>query len=84
MKDTPADVEARFRSMILEQTPARRLIMSCRMFSTAKALIRAGILAESGGRLPDDLRQRIFRRLYSRDFDSSDLERILEHLGLTG
>jgi hypothetical protein len=80
MSDGPIDMEAHFRQMLLAETPARRLAMGCGMFSTAKALIRAGIVSEFGGSEPEDLRQRIFLRLYGRDFDVSRQENILRCL----
>jgi len=80
MRDTPADVDARFREMMLSQSPSRRVAMACRMFSTAKALVRAGILQESGELDAEDLRERVFQRIYGNDFSASDREKILRHL----
>jgi hypothetical protein len=82
MADGPIDMEARFRQRLLAETPARRLAMGCSMFSTAKALIRAGIVNEFGGSEPEDLRQRIFLRLYGRDFGADEREAILGRLNL--
>ena len=82
MRDTPRDVEARYREMILSQTPARRFAMCCNMNSTARALVRAGILQECGGKEPEDYRERLFLRFYGRDFDAAELEKILTHLRL--
>ena len=56
-------IEARFRRMILSQTPGRRVAMACQMFSTGVTLIRAG-LKEKSYRDELNLRQRIFLRLY--------------------
>jgi len=53
------------------------------MFSTAKALVRAGILQEFGELNAEDLRERIFQRIYGRDFSASDLEKILRYLRST-
>jgi hypothetical protein len=80
MKDTPPDLESRYRDMILAQTPARRFAMACNMNSTARALVRAGILHECGGREPEDYRERFFLRFYGRDFAPAELEKILAHL----
>jgi hypothetical protein len=82
MPNDTNDIEARFRQMLLAEMPARRLAMGCSMFSTAKALIRAGILSELGGSEPEDLRQRVFLRLYGRDVGANERESILRHLKL--
>lgn len=71
-----------YRQMILALSPAERLAMACNMFSEAKALVRAGIISECGGSEPDDLRRRMFIRLYAGDFEPAELEKILKHLGL--
>jgi len=81
MTDTPREVEARFRRMILARSPAERLAMACRMFGTAKALVRAGILqTASGDPGPKELRERMFLRLYGRDFDASQRQKVHDHL----
>ena len=81
MSDRVKETEALYRSMMRAQPPAARLRMACRMFATAKALIRAGILSRgesvSGS---DDLRAMIFQRLYGCDFDDSQIRKIIDHL----
>jgi hypothetical protein len=83
MKDTPANVEARYREMLLSLSPIERLVMACRMFSTAKALVQAGILNENPELDEKALRGKIFQRFYGGDFSASESERILRHLGNT-
>jgi hypothetical protein len=83
MMTTPGDVDARFRKMILSRSPAARLGMSCRMFSTARSLMAAGILAGRGDVDPGYLRERIFLRLYGDDFSIPERERILRYLRTT-
>lgn len=77
MKDTPDAIEAKFHAMILARSPAERLSMACKMFTTAKALIAAGLLQEYGELDQNELRRRIFLRLYADDFDEVDREKIL-------
>ena len=83
MKDTSDAVEAKFREMVLARSPAERLAMACGMFTTAKALIRAGLLQECGDLDRAELRRRIFFRLYGDDFDEVDKEKILSLLTVT-
>jgi len=80
MKDTPEAVEKRFREMMMARSPAERLAMACRMFSTAKALVRAGLLHKHGHLEPQELRRHIFLRFYGNDFSKEECERILDVL----
>jgi hypothetical protein len=80
MKDTPAHVEKRYRDMMMARTPVERLKMASRMFSTAKALVRAGLLHQYGHLEPQELRRHIFLRFYGNDFSEAEREKILEYL----
>ena len=82
MKDTPADVEARYRRQLMALSPPRRLAMACRMFATAKALIRAQV-ARGGPVSPAEARRLMFLRLYGQDFSETDRAKILAHLEAT-
>ncbi len=82
MKDTPAEVDALFRTMVLAVSPAERVAMACRMFETAKALIRAGIEDEYGPLPPDRLREYMFLRLYGQDFGEEEKAKIISSLRL--
>jgi hypothetical protein len=79
MSSTHEDAEARFRKMMLNQSPGERVAMACRMFSTGRTLLRAGLPEPS---LEDTLNQhqRIFLRLYGADFSPSEREKILKTL----
>jgi hypothetical protein len=79
MNDNPIDIEERFRKMIMARSPQERLAMACRMFATAKTLVRAGIKEEHG--LIDDpyeLRKHMFLRLYGQDFGETEQAKILD------
>ena len=78
MTDTSPDVEARYRERILALSPAARLGMASRMFSTARTLAMAGLRFEPGGSL--SIQERLFRRLYGKDFSEQEAERIAAHL----
>ena len=80
---TPPEEDPRYRRMILARSPSERLAMACGMFSAAKTLVRAGIVSECGGTEPEDLRRRIFLRLYGGDFEPTKLKKILKRLGLS-
>ena len=81
MRDTSEDVEKRYRSMLLALEPAERLKMGCRMFSTARALVSAGIRHELKGKAgPGEIRRKIFLRFYGNDFSDHELQEILSAL----
>jgi hypothetical protein len=80
MKDTSAAMERKFHEMLLARSPQERLVMTCRMFGTAKALIRAGLLHEYGCLDPGELRRRVFLRLNGDDFGEKERERIASHI----
>ena len=73
-------MEHRFYEMMLERSRAERLEMACDMFTTAKSLVEAGILAESPGIDGRELKRRVFLRFYEQDFEPAKLEKILAHL----
>jgi len=83
MKDTAPDIEKRFREMMLSRSPGERLAMACRMFSTAKSLVLAGISQEPEEQQREGIRRRLFLRFYRDDFGPAERKKILEHLGPT-
>jgi hypothetical protein len=80
MKDTPADVEARYRHMLLARSGEDRLRMGFSMYATARALVVASILASEPGASPERIRQAIFLRFYGRDFGAAARDRIVAKL----
>lgn len=83
MNDTSVEVEERFLKLMLARSPAQRLTMACRMFSTAKALVRAGILEEYGLKGPNQVREYMFLRLYGKDFRETEKAKILNSWKVT-
>ena len=47
MNDTTPEIDALFRSMLLQRSGEQRLRMACSMFDTAKALATASIREET-------------------------------------
>lgn len=81
MMDTSKEIESRYIGLLMSLSPGKRLAMACRMFSTAKSLIKAGAKHQNSNQeLPDDIRSLIFLRLYGNDFSEVEQNRILEHL----
>ena len=69
MNDTPSDVDELYRRMLLRRSPEERLRMACRMFSSARALARAGMPAASGAQI----RRQMLLRLYDVDMPDDRL-----------
>jgi hypothetical protein len=81
MKDTPPDVERRYRAMLLQRSGAERLKMGCSMFATARALAIASVLEKEPSAPPAAVRRALFLRFYGADFDAEARERIAARLG---
>jgi len=69
-----------YRELLLARSSSERLAMACEMFSTAKALARAGIEQEHGPLEPEELRRRMLLRLYGQDFSEAEKEKICRAL----
>jgi len=76
MSGTPIDVNLRFRSMMQKLTPAKRLTMACRMFSTGRALVIAGLRLQNSDLSGLRLRRALLKRLYGREFTPEQIDRI--------
>ncbi len=75
MIHTPSNVDAYVRARMAETTPARRLQMASRMFSTARTLVKASVDESE-----IDERVLFFSRFYAKDFSKADCEKILASL----
>lgn len=80
MRDTPPEVEERFRAMLLARSGEDRLKMGCSMHMFAQQIVRASVLAKTPQTTLADLRREMFLRFYSGDFDEQTRERILAAL----
>jgi hypothetical protein len=77
MNDTPVTIEDKYREMIMSCSPADRIAMACRMFSSARSLTAAGIRQRSPDLGADEIKQRIFLRFYSHEYGETELQEIL-------
>lgn len=84
MTDTPPEVMARYRAMLLARSSEDRLKMGCSMDATARALVRASVLAQDPHASPAALRRALFLRFYGGEFEAAEQERILARLGGAG
>ena len=81
MTDTSPEVMDRYRAMLLARSGEERLKMGCSMSATARALIRASVLAKDPQASPGTVRRALFLRLYGHEFDAEAREKILARLG---
>lgn len=81
MTDTPPEVMERYRAMLLTRSPQERLKMGCSMGATARALVRASVLAQDPDASPAALRRAVFLRYYGHEFAAGEREKIMEWLG---
>ena len=80
MNDTSPDVAAQFDALMARRSGSDRVRMACEMFDLARALAVAGIRADHPGISGNDLRVRLFERLYGDDFSDEERSRILAAL----
>jgi len=81
MNDTSHEVMELYRAMLLARSGEERLKMGCSLNATARALIRASVLAKDPQASPATLRRELFLRLYGHEFEPEERERILARLG---
>jgi hypothetical protein len=72
-----ADVHQR---LMMHRSGTERFLMGCEMFSTSRALVRAGIRDEGLALTSAQLTVALFLRTYGRDFDSVTRSRIVSRL----
>lgn len=76
MKDTPPEIDKKFRNMLLARSGEERLKMGCSMHSTARALVIASIPEKDAVTVNREL----FLRFYGADFEPNERKRILRAL----
>ncbi|HSC27851.1 MAG TPA: hypothetical protein VLD67_11285 [Vicinamibacterales bacterium] len=84
MKDTFNETETAFALRFASVDPLDRLRMTSEMFESAKRLIAASVRSAEPGLREDEIRVRIFDRLYADDFDEPTRARLRASLRRTG
>jgi hypothetical protein len=84
MNDTPPDVAAQFRALVMQRTEGERAMMAFEMFDLARVLMTADIRAQQPGITEDELRVRIFERTCGNDFAEGDRSRIARQISDAG
>ncbi|MGR3316996.1 MAG: hypothetical protein ACUZ8O_00730 [Candidatus Anammoxibacter sp.] len=60
---------------MMKKTPEERLKMGCSMFDFFKAIIEASLI-EAGNIRPSDLKKELFLRLYGKEMNENEREKI--------
>ncbi|MGD0949641.1 MAG: hypothetical protein ABSA52_19710 [Candidatus Binatia bacterium] len=76
MTDTPPEVAELYRDLLMRRSGSERLEMGCRMFDTARTLMRASLGDPLGADRSRDMMARLFLRTYAADFDPATRDRI--------
>jgi hypothetical protein len=71
-----------YRGMLLSRSGEERLKMGSSMNATARALVRASVLARDPQALPATVRRELFLRFYGHEFDAEAREKILVRLAV--
>lgn len=77
MHDTPPEVAALYRAMLMRKTPEERLRMGDDMLACARAFVLASLPPDLSG---SEKRAQLFLRFYGQDFDPAERERICLYL----
>lgn len=77
MNDTPPEMEARYRDMLMQRSGEERLIMGCAMRDTARILVEASIREQDPQATSETIRKGLFLRFYGHEFDAESRARIL-------
>jgi hypothetical protein len=80
MNDTTTEFLDKYQRLIMARSPSDRVVMACRMFSTVKSLMIAGIRNGNGDIQENVIRQRLFQRLYGNDLPPENLRCIEKFL----
>jgi hypothetical protein len=76
VKDTPEEVERKFRKMIAQRSGEERLMMGCSMHATARALVKASIMQQHPKARPAEIKRLLFLRFYAGDFSPEERRRV--------
>ena len=74
MNDTPENIDAIYRKMLMKLTGEKRILMSLSMFDLAAQLMISRIMEMYTAK---DFKKQIFLRMYDNDFTQTEKEKIL-------
>lgn len=77
MNDASADMEARYRALLMQRTGEERLIMDCAMRDTARTFVEASLREKNPDATIAAIRQGLFLRSYGYEFAAPTREKIL-------
>ena len=84
MKDTSPEMDARYRTMLMQRSGEERFMMGCAMRETARILVEASIRKQDPQATPEAVRKGLFLRFYGQEFDAKSREKILAAIESVG
>ena len=84
MKDTPPEMDARYRAMLMQRSGEERLKMGCAMRETARAFVEASIREQDPQATPEAVSKGLLLRFYGQEFDAESRAKILAAIESVG
>lgn len=76
MRDTPPEVEERYRAMLMAKPGIDRLRMGAQMHEASRRLVMAGLRAQYPTADRHELRRRFLKRFYGDELSDDVIERV--------
>ena len=80
MQDTPEEILKIQQAIFMRKTPSERFMMGIEMIEEVIKLVEASIRTSSPGISDLDLKIERFKRFYSNDFSTQEMNNIIDHL----
>jgi hypothetical protein len=80
MHSESPELEKLYVEMLMSLSPGERLLITCRMYDTAKTLMIAGIRAQMPDANEAQVRAQFFMRMHGTDFAPEELAKIMREL----
>ncbi len=80
MSDTPAQIQIRYKEMLMSLTPSERLRMVSRMYDSGRKLVISGIQNGRQQLSDSQLREQFFLHMYGNDFSTDERKKIINKI----
>ena len=80
MRDTPPEVDKRYRDTIMALPPGERVRMGSSMFDAARTIVASGIRHRHPDYTEAQVRTKVFEAFYKDDFSPEELRKIVDAL----
>ncbi len=80
MSDTPAQIQIRYKEMLMSLTPSERLRMVSRMYDSGRKLVISGIQNGRQQLSDSQLREQFFLHKNGNDFSTNEKKKIINKI----